>query len=65
VAGGKNGTPEGARWAELAASVAEQLWAGRTARQVARALEDQGLDHATATALVEQVEDELRRGGAL
>jgi hypothetical protein len=65
VAGGKNGTPAGARWAELAALVAEQLWAGRTTRQVARALEDQGLDHATATALVEQVEEELRRGGAL
>jgi hypothetical protein len=66
VAGsGKNGTPTGARWDELAALAAEQLWAGRTSRQVARALEDQGLDPATASALVEQVEEALRRGGAL
>ena len=61
----KNGTPTGARGAELAAQVAEQLWSGRTPRQVIRALEEKGLDHATAEALVGQVEEALRRGGAL
>jgi hypothetical protein len=44
---------------------AEHLWAGRTARQVVRTLEEQGLDKATAAALVERVEELLRRGGAL
>jgi hypothetical protein len=65
AASGKNGTQEGARWADLAALAAEQLWSGHTTRQVVRALEEQGLAHAAAEALVERVEDELRRGGAL
>jgi hypothetical protein len=62
---GKNGTPAGTRWDELAALAAEQLWAGQTTRQVVRALEERGLDLAAAEALVERVEEELRRGGAL
>ena len=65
VGSGKNGTQTGARWDGLSALAAEQLWAGQTTRQVASALEDQGLDHPTAAALVEQVEELLRRGGAL
>src|SRR5262245_24934038 len=56
VAGsGKNGTPAGTRWDELVSLAAEQLWDGRTARQVVRTLQEQGLDPATAAALVEQV----------
>jgi hypothetical protein len=66
VAGrGKNGTPAGLRWDNLSAVAAEQLWAGRTIRQVVRTVQEQGLDCATAVALVEQVEEVLRRGGAL
>jgi hypothetical protein len=66
VAGnGKNGTRAGARWAELTTFAAEQLWAGRTVRQVVRELEERGLEYAVAVVLVERIEEELRRGGAL
>jgi hypothetical protein len=66
VAGsGKNGTQSGARWAELTTFAAEQLWAGQNVRQVVRELEQRGLEHAPAVALVERVEEELRRRGAL
>jgi hypothetical protein len=66
VAGmGKNGTLEAARWQAWTAYVAEQLWAGRSPRQVVRELEGQGLGYETAVVLVATVEEELRRGGAL
>ena len=62
---GKNGTQAGARWAELAAFAAEQLWAGQSPRQVVRDLQARGVAYETAVSLVEMVEEELRRGGAL
>jgi hypothetical protein len=66
VAGaGKNGTQAGARRQEWAAYVAQQLWSGLNPRQVVRELESQGLAYETAVRLVEAVEEELRRGGAL
>jgi len=61
----KNGTPAGAAWAELASYVAEQLWSGKSAQQVVNDLQERGLAYAAARSLVESVEDELRRGGAL
>jgi hypothetical protein len=60
-----NGTQEAARWTQLSAYVADQLWAGRSTPQVVRELQDRGLDHATAVAFVEAIEARLRQGGAL
>jgi hypothetical protein len=66
VAGqGKNGTQAGAAWEGLAAQVAEQLWAGRTAQEIVLDLEARGMEYAVAASFVERVEDKLRRGGAL
>lgn len=63
--GTENGTQEGARWKQLSAFVAEQLWAGQDPHEVVQDLQDRGLDHATAVSLVQAVEEKLRQGGAL
>lgn len=61
----RNGTSEGVRWQQVVNTVAERLWAGLTPLQVVRELEHGGLDYGRALALVEEVEEQLRRGGAL
>ena len=60
-----NGTQEAAQWTQLSAYVTEQLWAGQSAPQIVRELQEGGLDHATALAFVEAIQDRLRQGGAL
>ena len=60
-----NGTTKGVRRQQVVNAVAERLWAGLTPVQIARELENSGLDYGPALALVEEVEEQLRRGGAL
>jgi hypothetical protein len=60
-----NGTPSGSVERQLVSYVAEQLWAGRSVPEVVGDLIVRGLEAARASALVDAVEEELRRGGAL
>ncbi|HKB40066.1 MAG TPA: hypothetical protein VKD72_26760 [Gemmataceae bacterium] len=60
-----NGTPSGSAERQLVSYVVEQLWAGRSVPEVVGELIVRGLDAARASALVDAVEEELRRGGAL
>jgi len=60
-----NGTPGGATERQLTSFVAEQLWAGRAVPEVIQELIARGVETASASALVNAVEEELRRRGAL
>ena len=59
------GTQAEVQWREFVASVAEQLWDGWNPRGIIRHLQNRGLDYVTAVALVDAVEEKLRKGGAL
>jgi hypothetical protein len=60
-----NGTPAGVAGEQWVKLVAEQLWAGQTRDEVVQELARRGLDAGEASRLVETVEEELRRRGAL
>ena len=60
-----NGTPAGVAEGRLVSFVAQRLWSGNDATEVVAELIARGVEAARASALVNAIEEEMRRRGAL